>query len=148
MTVTAMPAQDATGGEEAPAGAGRRKKLVLVVVLVALAAAAAWYFLLRPAPAPSAPLPGEVVPLEPIQVNLADGHYLKIAIALQAVEGAHEIDGSKALDATIETFSNRPLSSVLSSRNREKLRAELTKEVEHLYEEEVMDVYLTEFVTQ
>ena len=45
------------------------------------------------------PKPGEVVTLEPIQINLAAGHYLRIGIALQLTAKAHEADGSKALDA-------------------------------------------------
>ena len=61
---------------------GGRKKMVLILVVVAVAAAAGWWFLLRPT-APAEPVPGEVMTLEPIQVNLADGHYLRVGIALQ-----------------------------------------------------------------
>ena len=147
MTVTAMPAQDApaSGGETPKKG---KKKLILILVGVLVVAGAGYWFFLKPGGAPAAPKPGVVVALDPIQVNLADGHYLKIGIALQAVAGVKEVDGSKALDATIGVFSNRPLSSVMSAENREKLRERLTKKVEHLYEDEVMDVYLTEFVSQ
>ena len=41
-----------------------------------------------------------MVKLDAIQINLADDHYLKVGIALQASKDAgEELDGSKALDA-------------------------------------------------
>ena len=101
----------------------------------------------KPADA-DAPKPGEVVALDPIQVNLEGGHYLSIGIALQTVEGSEEVDGSKALDAVIGLFSGRSVEEL----NRGKVRTQLKKELEHeldeRYEKEVMAVYLTQFVTQ
>ena len=48
-------------------------------------------------------------PGRPIQINLAGGHYLRIGLALQLTDSASkEIDGSKALDATIDLFSGLP----------------------------------------
>ena len=55
---------------------GRQKILALVVLLLASAGGAYW-FLLRPAPEPAEPEPGEVLALEAIQVNLKAGHYLQ-----------------------------------------------------------------------
>ena len=77
--------------------------MILVVRARASAAAATGSSSSRP-PAEQ-PEPGEVVTLEPIQINLAGGHYLRIGLALQLTADAHEADGSKALDATIELFS-------------------------------------------
>jgi flagellar protein FliL len=129
-------------------GGGRKKLLVIVLVLV-LGAAAAWWFLLRsPAGAKDEPKPGEVVALDPIQVNLAGGHYLSIGIALQTVEGAHELDGSQALDAVIELYSGREQTDLVKPKVRSHLKAELREELGHVYHDEVMDVYLTQFVTQ
>jgi flagellar protein FliL len=105
--------------------------------------------MLKPASGePAKPTPGEVVALDPIQVNLADGHYLSIGISLQGVKGAKELDGSKALDATIELFSGQKMEPLTKQAHREELKKELAKELEHLYEGEVMDVYFTQFVTQ
>ena len=125
-----------------------RRKLVIVIVLVALTGGAAYWFVLRPTPE-AAPEPGEVVALEPIQVNLADGRYLRVAIALQAtLDVEEEVDGSRALDATIDVFSGLPLNEVAEAKSRDVLKAELKERILELYEGELMDIYFTEFVTQ
>ncbi len=96
-----------------------------------------------------APEPGEVVALEPIQVNLADGHYLRVAIALQAtLDVEEEIDGSRALDAAIEVFSGLPVDEVANTKSRNTLKSELKERILELYEGQLMDIYFTEFVTQ
>lgn len=145
MTVTQVPAEEGTEKK------GGKKKLLMILVLVLAVAAAAWFFLLKPAGdegEAAEPVAGEVVPLEATQINLAGGHYLRVGIALQLVEGAHDLDGSQAMDAMITVFSNRELREVVDKKNREKLRTELAEMVDHRYHGEVMDVYFTEFVTQ
>ena len=126
---------------------GRKKLLVMVVVALALAFGG-WWFMLRPAGADEAPTPGEVLKLEPVQVNLAGGHYLKIGIALQAVEGAEEVEGSKALDATIELFSGTTMAELADGRKRDHLKKQLSEELTERYDGDVMGVYFTDFVTQ
>lgn len=126
-----------------------KKKTLLVVGIAVLAlAAGAWWFMIRPAGAEEAPVPGEVLQLESIQVNLAGGHYLKIGIALQAIEGAEHVEGSKALDATIELFSGTSMDDLADPEKRTKMKAELVEELDHRYHGEVMEVYFTDFVTQ
>lgn len=129
-----------------PAGGGRSKLIGIVLVVLAIGAAA-WWFVLRPTPE-AAPKPGEVVQLEPIQVNLAAGHYLRLGLALQLTESAHEVEGSKALDAAIALFSGLSVGEVNKPSARDHLREELEAELEHRYHGDVMDVYFTEFVTQ
>ena len=83
------------------------------------------------------------------QINLASGHYLKLGIALQLVEGApEEVDGSKALDAAIDLFSGLPVEEVATAKERRALKEELATTLEEAYDKEVMGVYFTEFVTQ
>ena len=127
----------------------KKRKLLVPVLLVAIlgAAAGAWFFVLKPSP-DAGPKPGEVAPLDSIQLNLADGHYLRIGIALQLTEGAAEVDGSKALDATIEVFSGHTVGEVNQPETREKLRDQLEDKLEERYDGEVMAVYFKEFVTQ
>lgn len=144
MSTTLAP--NAPADAAAPQGGGRTK-LIGIVVLVVAVAAAGWYFFLRPTPE-SAPKPGEVVKIEPIQVNLAGGHYLRLGVALQLTEKAHEVDGSKALDAAIGVFSGRAVGDLNKPATREELRKELEKELDHRYHGDVMAVYFTEFVTQ
>jgi flagellar FliL protein len=129
-------------------GGGKLKKILILVVVLAVVGGAVWFFFLKPKPK-EAPKPGAVVALEPIQINLAAGHYLRVGVALQGTADVkEELDGSKALDATIDVFSGLPMDEVLAPKSREHLKKELEGKLEHLYEGEVMDVYFTEFVTQ
>ncbi len=154
MSVTAIKASKAkdtdADGEDKSAKGGKRKKLLLLVAGVLVIALAAYWFVLKPsASADEGPKPGAILPLESTQINLASGHYLKVGIALQLVEGApEEIDGSKALDATIELFSGRTVEEVGNTTKRKELKEELETTLEKAYEEEVMGIYFTEFVTQ
>lgn len=148
MSVTPIPhAEDGTEAEEPKKS---KKKLVAVGLVLALAAAAYW-FVLKPSPseAEAEPEPGAVVVVEPIQINLAAGHYLKIGLALQASAEAHEDpDGSKALDSAIKLFSGLPMEDLALAEDRAKLKKKLMHELEERYHGDVLDVYFTEFVTQ
>jgi flagellar FliL protein len=148
MTVTAMP--QAPAGEENDETATprrSRKKLILILVAVLAIGGGGYWFFLKPAPA-GPPKAGVVVTLEPIQVNLAATHYLRLGIALQLVEGVAEADGSKALDAAIDEFSGLEMADVNDPVKRAAYKKALEKELDHRYEGEVMGVYFTEFVTQ
>jgi flagellar FliL protein len=135
-------------GEDA-AGGGGKKKLIILVVGLLVVGAAAYFLVLKPkSPKKEKPVAGEVVVLEPRQVNLEGGHYLKLGLALQGTTKAKELEGSKALDAAIGLFSGRSMEEVTRPAERRHLKVELKKELEHLYEGEVMDVYFTDFVTQ
>jgi flagellar FliL protein len=146
-TTTMAPGTEEATEAEAKGG-GKLKRILILVVVLAVVGGGVWFFFLKPKPK-EAPKPGEVVALEPIQINLSAGHYLRVGIALQTTADVkEELDGSKALDATIEVFSGLPMEEVLAPKQREHLKKELEGKLEHLYEGEVMDVYFTEFVTQ
>lgn len=145
-------ANDAEG--EAPARGGKKKIVMIAVVLLVVAAAAAWFFLFRGKSAEAAeepaPVPGAVLTMDSISVNLASSHYLRIGIALQLTEEAtaHEPDGSQALDLTIATFSGQDPAVLADPAQRDALKAQLLTAVEEAYHDGVMDIYFTEFVTQ
>jgi flagellar FliL protein len=146
MTVTAIPqapTEEAAAAKKEPKS---KKKLVIIVVAV-LALGGGGYWFTRPAPA-GPPQPGDVVKLDAIQINLADAHYLRVAMALQLVKGVKAADGSKALDATIDIFSGLPMAQVNDPKQRVQLKKELEKELAKLYDKDVMGIYFTEFVTQ
>lgn len=148
MTVTAIPQVPvADEAAEAEKPARSRKKLIVILVAVLVLGGGTYWFGLKPAPA-GPPKPGLVVKLDPIQVNLAGGHYLRVGIALQLVEGVKEADGSKALDATIDEFSGVAMGDVNDPAKRATYKKALEKELAHRYHDEVMGVYFTEFVTQ
>ena len=148
-----------TDAEKAPAKGGKKKMIIIVVAALAVAAGA-YFMFLKPAPAEDAHAkpkqePGAVVKMEPITLNLADGHYLKLGMALQfalAEEGGHgggtEPDGSHALDLAISHFSNRPVAELSSAKARAQSKKELVAKVRKAYHDQVMDIYFTEFVMQ
>ena len=143
------PPADGEGG----AKRGGKKKLIIIAVpvLLLVIGAAVWFFLLRgggedKAPAP---LPGVVVRMDPISINLAGGHYLKVGLALQATIDAHEEpDGSHAQDLAVSKLSGRTVEELADGAAREAIKAELVAEVTESYEHSVMDVWFYEFVTQ
>jgi len=146
MTMTATP-PTAGQADEAPAEKKSKKKLIIIIVAVLALGGGGYYQFFMPKPE-KPPEPGEVVKLEPIQINLADDHYLRIGIALQLTTKAHEADGSAALDATISLFSGQEIAEVNKPKHRAELKKHLEEELGHLYHDEVMGVYFTEFVTQ
>lgn len=156
-TMTSAPAaKDAGGKPDAGEKAPRSKKKLIIVVLVLLLVGAGGYLkFVKAAPAEAAPKPGTVLKLEPITLNLAEGHYLKLTLALQftaaasaAAEHGDKPDGSRALDAAIAQLSNRKIVELNSAGARAKVKADLMKEIGEAYEHKVMDVYFTEFVMQ
>jgi len=147
-TMASRPAADTAAPEQEKKKGGRRKKLLVILLAVLVVAAAAWFLVVSPRTGDHAPVPGEVMALDPVQINLADSHYLRVGIALQFVKGAEKADGSKALDARIELFSGRPQKELTHPAGRKKLKDELERTLEKRYEGEVMGVYFTEFVTQ
>jgi flagellar FliL protein len=147
MSVTAMPKAKAEADEAPEETGGKSKKKLVIILVVVLLLGGGGYMMFRPKP-PAPPKPGEVVALDPIQINLEAEHYLRVGIALQLTDTAHEADGSKALDATIAQFSGRPMAEVSDPKKRAKLKKELEHHLKELYHHEVMEVYFTEFVTQ
>lgn len=151
------------GAEAPPSGtdaaaapkAGKKKKVLVLVVLLALLGGGGYVALGRGGPEKAPPPePGEVLALEPITLNLADGHFLKLGLALQftASGGGHgggaALDGSHALDLAIDHLSNREVTELNSAPARNKAKEELTHSIEEAYHHQVMDVYFTEFVMQ
>lgn len=148
-TLTAAPEAAAE-----PAKKGK-SKLLMILVLVLVVAGAAYWFVLKPKDAGAAAVPpppekGEVVALDPIYINLAQGHFLKLGIALQATKSADvkHMDGSEALDAAIDVFSGLEIEQLSETDVRAEHKAELVDRVVESYEDHVMDVYFTEFVMQ
>ena len=139
---------------------GGKKKLILILVVVLLAAAGAAYFFLFSGSGEAEaaePEHGGYVALEPIAVNLAGGGYLKIGLTLEitadAAGGGHggtAVDGAKAYDEIISTFSQAKPADVTGA--RDALKESLEKKIVEAYTEDgvemVMGIYYTEYVTQ
>ncbi|WP_299036263.1 flagellar basal body-associated protein FliL [uncultured Pseudokineococcus sp.] len=151
-----VPGKTAAPAAADEAEAPKKKKLPLLigaVVLLVAVAAGLWFFVLGGSSAEAAEEPapekGEVVALEPVSINLANGSYLRLGLALQqTADATHAAEGSEALDLAIKTFSGRTTEELNDLAVRDELKQELLVEVEEAYHQEVMDLYFTEFVTQ
>lgn len=155
---------------------GKKKKMIIVAALGAVlllgGGVGGTYMLVKPAsaatetaPAEEVLEPGEVVALDPISVNLTNGNYLKVGLALQTVldesagEGSSAPDGSKALDLTIKEFSGKAMADLSNPEIRQALQDELQNKIIEAYTKEpakegdpakktIMGIYLTQFVMQ
>jgi flagellar FliL protein len=147
-----MSKKETPAGEAAPKKSKKKLLMMVVAVVFLLGGGAGGYLMLTGGgaeEAPPPPEPGAVLALDAVTINLADGHYLKIKLALQAtVEAGEELDGSKALDVTISQFSDVKMAELSSSGGREKAKTELLEKVKEAYEGEIIDIYFTEFVMQ
>jgi flagellar FliL protein len=146
--MTASTKEKATEAEAAPAKGGKKMMIILLVVLLA-AGGAAYFFLSSAGSSKGAPTPGAVIPLDAVAVNLAGGGYLKVGVALQltAAAGAEKLDGSKAKDLIIATFSGAAPADVSGA--RDALKESLQKKIIKAYgATKVMGIYYTDYVTQ
>ena len=140
-----------------------KKKLVIIIaaaltVVLAALGVVGYKLLFSKDEASAAPEPGVVVPLkDEMTLNLADGKFLKVQLALQltaeATEEAGEkaaetFDGSKAQDAAIAVFSTYKYNDLLDAKTKEAARKKLAEEVKKRYDGAVMDVYFRQFVMQ
>ena len=100
---------------------------------------------------------GLVVDLDAVDVNLADGHYLRVAIPLGlaedvVLEGAHgESAGfpvAAASDVVLHTFSGRTMSELSTTEGREAARNEVFEGLAPHYGDDIVSIYYTEFVMQ
>ena len=148
-SVKQAPAPEAEDG--AKAAPGKKKLDLLALPVVALLAG--WFFLLGPgsggAAEPAKPKPGEVLELQPITMNLADGRLLKVGIALEPTyDGAYGLSGAKALDETIAFLGEHSYEQLAAPGARQVAKEELSKRISKRYDKKILEVYFTEFVMQ
>ena len=145
--------------DEVEAKGGKKKLFLMLGVVLVAAAGAAYFFLFAGSGEAEAAAPehGGYVALEPIAVNLAGGGYLKIGITLDYTvaaagdgHGGGGVDGAKALDLVIATYSQAQPADVVGA--RDALKESLEQKIVEAYTEDgvpmVMGIYLTEYVTQ
>src|SRR3712207_476737 len=151
--------KDETPEDDEAKGGGKKKLLVIGLVAVLAVAGAAYFFLFAgsgEAEAAAEPVHGGYTALEPVAVNLAGGGYLKVGITLEitadAAGGGHggaSVDGSKALDLLISTYSQAQPADVVGA--RDALKEALEQKIVEAYTDHgtqmVMGIYLTEYVT-
>jgi flagellar FliL protein len=139
---------DAAGGKKK--GLFKSKKFLIILALV-LALGGGAYMFLKPAGKPAPPTGGDVVAMDATTLNLAGGHYLKLAVAIQLVKGkasATDFNTSHAAELVIDEFSNRTVTALSSNAARKQLTGDLLTAIQKAYPGEVFQVFLTQFVTQ
>lgn len=178
MTTAATSRPPATAGKvEAgkPKRKRSRKKLILIAIVVLLLGVAGYVgqaMLFGGEPPKAAPDPktvaGKVLPLDPITMNLADGHYLKLTFVLQLSKAASPAAGSAdsansadsagtatpalnnaaALDASIDVLGEHTYAQLIAPGGRARAQKELLTEIQKRYPGEVLGLYFTEFLMQ
>ncbi|GAB1694698.1 flagellar basal body-associated protein FliL [Krasilnikovia sp. M28-CT-15] len=146
-------------GADAPKKKSKKKFLLIIVAAIVLlgGGAAGGYVMFAPKTEekPEPPVKGVVVSMEdPMTINLASGHYLKLGFSLQLTEAAGEekIDISEARDLAIDQYTGMDVGVLETEKGRAQAKEDLLAKLVHAYQEEktqiVMDIYFTQFVTQ
>lgn len=155
----------ATSTVEAPLAAptteevkGGKKKLVMIVAVLAVVGAAAYFFLLAPsaaAPAePAEPVPGEVVEVGQMTVNLADpGRYARVSFSVVLVEGAVPSEAAAKFpllkEAVLFEVSNVASADLRAPGGLDAIAERLSARARELYDDgSVLRVVLTELLVQ
>jgi flagellar FliL protein len=137
---------------EAPKKSKKMLMIIVIAVVVLGGGGGGAFFMMsgsKAEAATEAPEPGAVVTLDAVTINLADGHYLKVGLALQAkLDVAHEPDGAQALDLAIDQYTGMKVAELSTAKGRDHAKKELLEKIKHAYHEDVYDVYFTQFVTQ
>lgn len=153
-----MSKDEKTDAAEAPKKSKKLLLIILIAVVVLGGGGAGAFFMLsgsKTKAAPKAPTKGAVVKMDnALTINLANGHYLKVAFTIQQTSdaGTESIDSSEALDLAIDQYSGKDIAELSTEKGREKNKDELLAAIEKAYNEKgkqiVMDIYFTQFVTQ
>ena len=152
-------ARKKSGSEDGEKKGNSRLRIVVIALAILVVAGGVYIFLGRgAAPAPAEAevvltepvVKGAVIRLEPIFINLKDERFLKLGMALQTTlaDGDAELDGSMALDAAIEVFSDQDIQQLVGGTGRSELKEQLIELVTESYGPQVTDIYFTEFVMQ
>ncbi len=149
--------------DKEPAG-GKKKPMALIGGIIGIVVLLAAFLIGQKVSAKSHPAKpakveaGPVMPLDEFLVNLADpggDHFLKITVNLGLSKAKGKTPESlkeqtaQIRDAVLTTLGNKDRDDITPSKGREKLKTDIKKAVNAaLGEEDVQDVYFTNFVTQ
>lgn len=143
-----------SGEAAAPAAPKKSKKLLIIVAVVLLVVAGGGYYFFMGSSSKAAekPKPGDVVAVEPLTLNLTDGHYLKLGLGIRTAEGVDvkKFDPSEAEDIAIAQFSDHTLTDLSSDKARQAMKDKYKKSLSatETYKDQIYDVYYTVFVMQ
>ena len=154
----------AATSDTTPKKKGGKKKLIIVVVVLALGGGAYVKLGMKKKPVPKTGDPmaapataktlAQIAKLEDITLNLSDGHFLKLGLALQLAPKAPVADytsggaASKALDLAIDVFGSSSYNQLVKPTQRDQAKDKLSQEVVKAYNGQVEGLYITDFVMQ
>jgi flagellar FliL protein len=157
---------------EAPEGGKKSKKKLIMIGALCVVIAGAGYKLGGGGKATAVAVPTTIVQLEgckegtdathadpnPIDLpkmnlNLADGHFLSVAVSLNLCPDVVVKDPAKwpaapAKDIVVSTLSGASMAVLSTPEGREEARELLTAKLRETYHEEVYEVFFSEFVMQ
>lgn len=150
------------GDEGAPEKKGKLKLILIVVVVMLALGAGAYFMFLKPSGPTKPPTPqaGKIIQMDATTLNLADGHYLKLQVALELtkdgtnpskakdVQTEETFETNEASEIVINEFSNRPVTDMDSAAKRDAIKADLLAKLQEQYNGAVHDLYFITFVTQ
>src|SRR5207249_2574976 len=106
----------------------------------------------------STTVPGPVIKLDPITLNMTDGHFLRVGLGFQMsaeVAAPAKPDMSdasdtsaKALDITIKDLGGSSYQHLVAPAGRDAVKQQLLADLRKAYPREIEDVYFTEFILQ
>lgn len=147
-------------GKRDKKGGGGKSNLVPAIVL-ALGIAGGGYFMGsggsaeagEAVPTTEPVVLGEIATMEAININLAEGHFLRVGLALQLIEGVEKAEfekgeTAKANDLLISNLGGRSMAELASAEGRELIKTHLKEQMKEVYEGDVVDVFFTDFVMQ
>jgi flagellar basal body-associated protein FliL len=102
---------------------------------------------------PEAGVPETIIDLPEMSINLAESHYLRVAVSLGlckdvVLESPEAFKSAPAKDIIVSTLSGRSMDDLGQSAGREEVRKALTEQISAAYPGEVYAVYFVEFVMQ
>jgi len=91
--------------------------------------------------------PGKILSVDPVTVNLANGHFLKIGVGLQeTLDAGEEVSPAPAIDCIITEFSGKTVDELATHEGRDAARKALLTMIYTAYEKKVFKVYFNSFV--
>lgn len=149
-------ADEKEGAAEAPKKSNKMMLIIIVAAVVLLGGGGGAFFMMKSSSAaPKTPDKGTVTAIEePLTINLADSHYLKLQFSLQqtADAGSETVDTSEAIELAIDEYTGKTVADLSTEKGRTAIKEDLLAKIVKAYTEKktemVMDIYYTAFVTQ
>jgi flagellar FliL protein len=96
----------------------------------------------------------QIAQLSDVTLNLSDGHYLKLGLALQLAPKATVTDytsggaAAKALDLAINDLGTDNYNELLQPSFRAQAKVQLQQQIVAAYQGQVLGIYFTDFIMQ